>query len=236
MFAKSQNKERRPAGVSRRRKRQFGLRAAGRPPRDVGPVAAGGAGGRRESAARRAQIQSYSSATTEGPAQRLLPTRCIGSRWSGSRRSTRGNAQSAAFVPTDPLLCKAVAFDQLGQQVGSPDCQPIYGVPGEDINVAPVWNDGYTRRGRRRSRSSTPASTDHPDLAANINLALQFNVLTRSTRRNRQSRPRGSAPAHGTAVAGLIAAVANNGLGGVGVAPGVTIVPIRLIDAVEPRP
>ena len=39
-----------------------------------------------------------------------------------------------------------------------------------------------------------------------------------------------SVNAHGTAVAGIIAAVADNGLGGTGIAPNAQIVPIRLID------
>src|SRR4029079_18859345 len=124
-----------------------------------------------------------------------------------------------------------------GQLVGSPDTQDIFGVPGEDINVVPAWNLGYTGRGVVVAVVDSGSQVAHPDLTGNIDPALQFDAITGST------APGAGNPdlldpvnAHGTAVAGLIAAVGNNGIGTTGVAYNAQIVPIRLIDTLAPVP
>jgi subtilisin family serine protease len=145
-------------------------------------------------------------------------------------------------IPTDPYLQNQWHLINTGQNVGNPDFQPIFGVPGEDINVAPAWELGYTGAGVVVAVIDSGVQKDHPDLAANIG-ALEFDALSLDG----DASPRDQFPfdpvfpflwdpgnAHGTAVAGLIGAVADNGIGGTGVAPGVQIVPIRLIDPGAP--
>ena len=66
---------------------------------------------------------------------------------------------------------------------------------------------------------------DHPDLADNVSDTLGLNLFTGAT-----GPGSGFTGAHGTSVAGLIGAVADNGLGGSGVAPGVTLVPLTFFD------
>ena len=51
-------------------------------------------------------------------------------------------------VHEDPRVTKPYTDDQwhsinTGQEVGNPDFQPIFGVPGEDINVSRVWNQDW---------------------------------------------------------------------------------------------
>jgi subtilisin family serine protease len=61
---------------------------------------------------------------------------------------------------------------------------------------------------------------DHPDLNVDVSLAANF------TRDNDADDGNG----HGTHVAGTIAAIKGNGIGVVGVAPGVTVVGIKVLD------
>src|SRR6185369_17296895 len=63
---------------------------------------------------------------------------------------------------------------------------------------------------------------DHPDLAANFDAALSAQLNPD----NNNGLPLTAGDNHGTAVAGLIAA-AENGIGGVGVAPHASLVSIR---------
>jgi subtilisin-like proprotein convertase family protein len=74
-----------------------------------------------------------------------------------------------------------------------------------DINVEPVWTSGITGAGITVGLADNGAEQGHPDLAANFNASASTNVGNSS---------------HGTGCAGLIAAVANNGIGVAGVAYG----------------
>lgn len=77
-------------------------------------------------------------------------------------------------------------------------------VPGlHDINVEPAWTSGITGAGITVGLADNGAEQGHPDLAANFNASASTNVGNSS---------------HGTSCAGLIAAVANNGIGVAGVA------------------
>ncbi len=98
-------------------------------------------------------------------------------------------------------------------------------MPGEDINVVPAWNLGYDGSGVRVGVIDSGVVLNHPDLQANI--APGFDAITGDF--DASPDLTNLVNAHGTAVAGLIGA-AENGVGGVGVAPGSTLVPIRLID------
>lgn len=132
-------------------------------------------------------------------------------------------------IPSDPALDLQWSLGNFGQQVGNPDFQVIFGVPGEDINVFPVWNQGLTGAGVVVQVNDSGVQTDHPDLNDNIDPNVQFDALTGDFNANPDLVDIFFLGAHGTAVAGIVGAEAN-GEGGVGVAPGVQIVPVRLID------
>ena len=69
----------------------------------------------------------------------------------------------------------------------------------------------------------TGVERDHPDLILSKN--MQFSAY-----KHRNDNKAIDRFGHGTHVAGIIGAIANNGIGVVGVAPGVEIVPVKVID------
>ncbi len=81
--------------------------------------------------------------------------------------------------------------------------------PIADVNVEAVWTAGYTGAGVIVGILEGGWEYTHPDLAANFNAQA--------------TQPGGSETSHGTSCAGVVAAGADNGLGGVGVAYGAQI-------------
>lgn len=81
--------------------------------------------------------------------------------------------------------------------------------PDADINADAAWKAGYTGEGVTVGVLEGGWEITHEDLAANYNAAA--------------SQPAGGVSDHGTSTAGLVAAVANNGRGGAGVAWGARI-------------
>ena len=116
--------------------------------------------------------------------------------------------------PNDPLFRYQWFLDNVGQSGG--------GV-GSDINVLPVWAD-YTGKGVRVGIVDNGVQLAHPDLAANIDAAGSWDAVT-NTPGGDPVKPDQN---HGTAVAGLVAAVANNGIGGSSVAPDATLLAYRI--------
>jgi kexin len=102
------------------------------------------------------------------------------------------------------------------------------GIPGEDINVIPVWNSGLRGEGIRIAVVDDGLDIAHEDLAANIATGLSHNYLDGGT------DP--TCPAlhpfcrHGTAVAGIIGARDLNDLGVRGAAPRVNMVGYNLLQ------
>ena len=78
------------------------------------------------------------------------------------------------------------------------------------------------------SRYSTAHRVTHPDLAGNIDPNFQFDAVSNDADPSPEDLAGDFTNAHGTAVAGIIGALAN-GIGGVGVAPGVQLVPILFL-------
>ena len=110
----------------------------------------------------------------------------------------------------------------------------IAALAGEDINVEPVWNScgtGNTCRGEgiRIAVVDDGLEIAHEDLLANVATGLSYNYLTES---NDPSPPIGSGDsyAHGTNVAGIIAARDMNDVGVRGVAPRANLVSYNLLQ------
>jgi Ca2+-binding RTX toxin-like protein len=115
-------------------------------------------------------------------------------------------------LPSDPLLASQFNLNNTGQTGG---------LPGIDINVFSVWDD-YRGSGVTVGIIDDGVEHDHPDLIANYNSAIDND----SRGRDADAMAEGS-DAHGTAVAGVIAAD-DNGFGSVGVAPDAEIAGFRM--------
>src|SRR5205823_5734068 len=127
---------------------------------------------------------------------------------------SNGRAQSTAQVnvqlASDPLLRSQWHIQNTGQDAFS-STLPI---AGNDMNVAGAWTAGYSGKGIKVGVADSGLEAAHEDLAANVDLANSANFLTGLN----DPPPAASGFDHGTAVAGIIGAVAFNGKGGRGVA------------------
>jgi subtilisin family serine protease len=99
------------------------------------------------------------------------------------------------------------------------------------INVEDVWKfgesaTGYRGNGVRIGIVDDGVQTTHPDLSINVDIANDYDWNSNDFDAN----PSLSTDIHGTACAGVAAAVTNNGLGVAGVAPDAYIVGMRLIS------
>ncbi len=116
----------------------------------------------------------------------------------------------------------------------------------DDSKFATAWNEPTptptTGTGVRVAELDTGIDTVHPDLAghfanspgADLVAAYAPTRLTPSQPALDPPPPATSDPStsgHGTHVAGILAATAGNGLGVVGGAPGVTLVPVRVLSS-----
>ena len=218
-------KARRPQHMSRRQKRGFGFETLeDRRVMSANPLIS------------ELGLVSYSSATLPGQLEILARELQNQSNFSPGQQ----NRYVVNSIPRDPLVPNQWHLINTGQQVGQPNFQSIFGVPGNDINVASVWNQGYTGEGVVVAVVDSGVERLHPDLVANIHPTLQLDALDLDGDANPEVFEfdiddqipwlLSSINAHGTSVAGIIAAEADNGLGGTGIAYNSEIVPIRLID------
>ena len=115
------------------------------------------------------------------------------------------NSTPLRITPSDPLFSLQWHLLNNGTLPGSR--------AGQDINVTKVWPD-YTGRGILVGVMDDGVDLTHPDLLQSLRPDLSWDLVL--------NQPGGNvtdpSDEHGTAVAGLVAATANNGLGGVGVA------------------
>ncbi len=116
----------------------------------------------------------------------------------------------------DPLVSYAWHFQNTGQKSFSSGA----GVAGNDLRILKAHELGYIGRGIRIAVSDSGMETNHPDLSANqLRGEHRSYSGAPSTWHGSEPVPEGG-DAHGTAVTGLINAVAGNGIGSMGVAPG----------------
>uniref|UniRef100_A0A9L0SZM5 furin n=1 Tax=Equus caballus TaxID=9796 RepID=A0A9L0SZM5_HORSE len=115
----------------------------------------------------------------------------------------------------------------------------LSGITQRDLNVKDAWAQGYTGRGIVVSILDDGIEKNHPDLAGNYDPGASFDVNDQDP----DPQPRYTQMndnRHGTRCAGEVAAVANNGVCGVGVAYNARIGGVRMLDgevtdAVEAR-
>ncbi|RMC00970.1 hypothetical protein DUI87_22657 [Hirundo rustica rustica] len=126
------------------------------------------------------------------------------------RRSKRGTG----VVPTDPWFPK--------QWYMNNDIHP-------DLNILTAWSRGYTGLGVVLTVLDDGLEKDHPDLAANYDPLASYDFNGNDP----DPQPRygdGDKNWHGTRCAGEVAAVANNGICGAGVAYNAKIGGVRMLD------
>ena len=116
----------------------------------------------------------------------------------------------------DPLVPYAWHFQNTGQSSFSTGV----GVSGNDLRILRAHELGFIGRGVRIAVSDSGVEVNHPDLTNNqlTGEHRSYNGAP-NTWHGSQPTPIGG-DSHGTAVTGLINAVAGNGIGSMGVAPG----------------
>lgn len=125
-------------------------------------------------------------------------------------------------LPNDPLFPRQWHLQNTGQTGGT---------AGMDINVVNVWG-AYRGNGVMVSVVDDGVAYEHPDLAANTDASLGYDYAEGTADPGPAADPESEegGDSHGTAVAGIIAAVGND-IGVTGVSPEATIIPIRLLAA-----
>jgi subtilisin-like proprotein convertase family protein/subtilisin family serine protease len=117
-------------------------------------------------------------------------------------------------VPSDPLFSSQWHLKNTGQNGAK---------PGVDLNVTDAWDSGITGKGVKVAVYDDGVDSRNADLASRYNAALEIRVggIFYSP------TAIGSGDAHGTAVAGIIAAE-RNAIGGTGVAYDATITGVEI--------
>ncbi|MGQ9504528.1 MAG: GEVED domain-containing protein [Thermogutta sp.] len=128
-----------------------------------------------------------------------------------------GQERALRFIPNDPLFVQQWHLLNTGQSGG---------VPGADLNVVNVW-DTYQGDGVIIGIVDDGIDTLHPDLVANYRADLSYDYFAND---NDPQHEVTFDTGHGTAVAGVAAAVGNNTTGVTGVAFDAQIAAIRLIS------
>ena len=120
---------------------------------------------------------------------------------------------------SDPLFSDQWHLSNTGQHGGTRD---------EDVHILPVWNDGLSGEGIVIGIVDDGLQYNHPDLVANYLSALSYDFNNNDTD---PSPFLGDlfGDAHGTSVAGVVAAQENNDSCGVGAAYRASLAGIRLL-------
>ncbi|HUG48593.1 MAG TPA: S8 family serine peptidase [Candidatus Limnocylindria bacterium] len=133
----------------------------------------------------------------------------------------RGPDRAAAALRRNPNV-RSVVADQPVQIAAETTPPGIRRIDARHPTADDAHGSDFTGAGVRIAILDTGIDLDHPDLAANLDVALGRNCYG--------SGPPEDGHGHGTHVAGTAAAVADNGAGVVGVAPHARLVPIKVLS------
>lgn len=145
--------------------------------------------------------------------------------------------------PDDPLYDRQWALENSGQAIAHPRLGVISGTPGADMALPDAWELSTGSRQVVVAVLDDAVDIDHPDLADNIwanpgevpdnGLDDDGNGFVDDVHgwdfkgRDNDPRPGAADEGHGTAVAGVVGALGDNGQGIAGVAWRVSIMPLR---------
>jgi serine protease len=137
-----------------------------------------------------------------------------------------GTAGSAAAAPA--CTTTSYSYDSGGPPGSGPVNDPLF--PRQwaltQINAPAAWARGVRGRGVTIAVVDTGVDLKHPDLRAKLVPGKDFVATGADCPAGPQDEN-----GHGTHVAGIAAAVTNNGIGVAGVAPAARIMPVRVLDA-----
>uniref|UniRef100_A0A672LHF2 Furin-like n=1 Tax=Sinocyclocheilus grahami TaxID=75366 RepID=A0A672LHF2_SINGR len=134
--------------------------------------------------------------------------------WAEQQIAKRRHKRDIHIEPTDPKF---------------PQQWYLYNPSHGDLNVKEAWAQGFTGRGVVVTILDDGIEKDHPDLARNYDPDASYDVNDRDP----DPQPRYTQlndNRHGTRCAGEVAAAANNGVCGVGVAYNAKIGGVRMLD------
>jgi subtilisin family serine protease len=123
----------------------------------------------------------------------------------------------AAGLPNDPGFGQQWGLSNSGQSVLG-----TRGTPGDDIGVTYAWSATVTGANVTVAEVDSGVDYSAPDLTGQFVSGWDYI--------NNDSNPQDQF-GHGTHVAGIIAALQNNGIGVSGVAPGAKVMPLRVLDS-----
>ncbi|XP_009881350.1 PREDICTED: furin [Charadrius vociferus] len=135
-------------------------------------------------------------------------------QWLEQQVAKRRTKRDIFMEPTDPKF---------------PQQWYLYNTNQRDLNVRQAWEQGYTGKGIVVSILDDGIEKNHPDLEGNYDPGASFDVNDQDP----DPQPRYTQMndnRHGTRCAGEVAAVANNGICGVGVAYNARIGGVRMLD------
>ena len=149
------------------------------------------------------------------------------------RTTCTGFARDTEPGTPDPLFSHQWSLHNTGQA----SFADSGGVAGEDLRMTRTLADGPTGAGVQVAVVDSGLEICHPDLAANVEPGASYNFNAPIWHGAQADDP--FLPTvlgdHGTGVAGLIAAAANNGVGGRGVAPGARLRGFNWLGAYDPE-
>ncbi len=131
----------------------------------------------------------------------------------------------------DPLLAEQWNLNNTGQTAFA----TAGGVPGEDLRMTQTLADGPAGAGVEVAVVDTGLEVCHPDLRDNVSAGASWNFNTLAWPGAIATDPFNPSASgdHGTSVAGLIAATANNGIGVRGVASGARLRGYNVLSAID---
>jgi subtilisin-like proprotein convertase family protein len=159
-------------------------------------------------------------------ANRYLRSSCILVLLSVSCADSGSLSPSSATSGPDPLFDQEWHLSNSGQSTFSTGVATI----GNDINYQTTVSQGYSGAGVHVLLSDDGMEIDHEDLAANYD-ASRSRDYSQPAPYTGSGAHKNLFDMHGTAVAGIIAAVGNNAIGVKGVAPGVSISSANVVSS-----
>jgi subtilisin family serine protease len=139
-----------------------------------------------------------------------------------------GGGKPAKGGPSTDCTVQSYSYDSGGTPGTGAANDPLFGRQWglTQINAPTAWQRGATGAGVTIAIVDSGVDLNHPDLSSKLVAGADFQAGKRDCPPGPQDEN-----GHGTHVAGIAAAITNNGIGGAGTAPDAKIMPVRVLDA-----